>query len=142
MKHMIRTALLALLLTLTGFNPVNAQFGASASHTVTITILPAADMDADPFIAFGLSRDSDINAPLVAETRTSLAVHSSTEDVRVAIGLSEDLPSNIRLRLADDSGNRVPLSTSSMQVLAASHGSGAVDLTFEAEVDGDWLYEC
>lgn len=138
-RHSISVAL-ALLLVFLGAVPANGQSHASASHTVMITVLPAVDMDADSFIAFGMPGTSDLDRPLVAETQTSLAVRSTLEDVRVAVGLSEDLPSDIRLRLADDSGNRVPLSTSSTQVLTGKAGSGSIDLTFEAEVDGDWLY--
>ena len=135
-----KSLMLAILLAFLVAAPAHAQRSSSASHTVTIQVLPAANVDADDFIAFGMSVLGEASETRTAEAHTSLSVRSMSQDVRVAVGLSEELPPDIRLRLADNSGNRVALSASSTEILTHGSGSGEIDLTFEAEVDGDFLY--
>jgi|GEM_PF-2755406 len=139
MKTTGSTAIMALLLAFLGAGPIIAQTTSTASHTVTISILPAVTIDADAFVRFGLPRDGKAGLPTVAEIRPSLAVQSTLEVVRLAIGLSKDSDADIQLRLADESGNWAPLSTTSTQVDSGPARAGKYNLNIEAKIGEDWF---
>ena len=67
-----KSLMLAILLAFLVAAPAHAQRSSSASHTVTIQVLPAANVDADDFIAFGMSVLGDASETRTAEAHTCL----------------------------------------------------------------------